>query len=66
MVMLNKVGVTNMDKTLADYIVRTMAKLAVENQTSATNVSSINENNNYPVYPEDDGYDTPKNPYSPV
>ena len=21
--------------------------------------------NNYPVYPEDDGYDTPKNPYSP-
>ena len=20
----------------------------------------------YPVYPEDDGYDTPKNPYSPV
>jgi hypothetical protein len=22
--------------------------------------------NNYPVYPEDDGYDTPKNPYSPV
>jgi hypothetical protein len=22
--------------------------------------------NEYPVYPEDDGYDTPKNPYSPV
>jgi hypothetical protein len=22
--------------------------------------------NDYPVYPEDDGYDTPKNPYSPV
>jgi hypothetical protein len=22
--------------------------------------------NNYPVYPEDDGYDTYKNPYSPV
>jgi len=20
----------------------------------------------YPIYPEDDGYDTPKNPYSPV
>jgi hypothetical protein len=20
----------------------------------------------YPVYPDDDGYDTPKNPYSPV
>ena len=25
-----------------------------------------NNPNNYPVYPEDDGYDTPKNPYSPV
>ena len=22
--------------------------------------------NDYPVYPEDDGYDTPKNPYSPA
>jgi len=22
--------------------------------------------NDYPIYPEDDGYDTPKNPYSPV
>jgi hypothetical protein len=22
--------------------------------------------NEYPVYPEDDGYDTYKNPYSPV
>jgi len=22
--------------------------------------------NQYPVYPEDDGYDTPKNPYAPV
>ena len=22
--------------------------------------------NNYPVYPEDDGYDKPRNPYSPV
>ena len=24
------------------------------------------QENQYPVYPEDDGYDTPKNPYSPV
>ena len=24
------------------------------------------DKNQYPVYPEDDGYDTPKNPYSPV
>ena len=22
--------------------------------------------NDYPVYPEDDGYDRPRNPYSPV
>jgi len=22
--------------------------------------------NEYPVYPEDDGYDKPRNPYSPV
>ena len=25
-----------------------------------------NNPDKYPVYPEDDGYDTPKNPYSPV
>ena len=31
------------------------------------NVASLTTNpNEYPVYPEDDGYDTPKNPYSPV
>lgn len=28
--------------------------------------SLIVDENQYPVYPEDDGYDTPKNPYSPV
>ena len=50
-----------MDKTLADYIARTMAKLELEKQKPVEN----NENQ-YPVYPEDDGYDTPKNPYSPV
>jgi hypothetical protein len=50
-----------MDKTLADYISRAMAKLELEKQKPAEN----NENQ-YPVYPEDDGYDTPKNPYSPV
>jgi hypothetical protein len=33
------------------------------------NETEHNPNDNpdkYPVYPEDDGYDTPKNPYSPV
>lgn len=24
------------------------------------------DENQYPVFPEDDGYDTPKNPYAPV
>jgi hypothetical protein len=32
------------------------------------NVLSVEKvpNNEYPVYPEDDGYDRPINPYSPV
>jgi len=50
-----------MDKTLADYISRAMAKLELEKQKPAEN-----NDNQYPVYPEDDGYDTPKNPYSQV
>lgn len=29
-------------------------------------VSSFMNENEYPVYPEDDGSDTPKNPYAPV
>ena len=50
-----------MDKTLADYISRAMAKLELEKQKPAEN-----NQNQYPVYPEDDGYDTTKNPYSQV
>jgi len=50
-----------MDKTLADYITRTMARLEAEKQKPKENTD-----NQYPVYPEDDGYDTPKNPYSQV
>jgi hypothetical protein len=50
-----------MDKTLADYISRTMAKLELEKQKPVEN-----NDNQYPVYPEDDGYDTTKNPYSQV
>ena len=50
-----------MDKTLADYISRAMAKLELEKQKLVEN-----NQNQYLVYPEDDGYDTPKNPYSPV
>ena len=26
----------------------------------------VSKSMDYPVYPEDDGYDRPKNPYSPV
>ena len=48
-----------MDKTLADYIARTMAKLELEKQKPVEN----NENQ-YLVYPEDDGTDRPVNPYS--
>jgi hypothetical protein len=48
--------VTPGDKTLADYIKRTMQNLAEEKSNT----------NQYPVYPEDDGTDSKKNPYSPV
>ena len=34
--------------------------MAMLNKAGASNP------NDYPVYPEDDGYDTPKNPYSPA
>jgi len=64
-VTLNKVGVTNVDQTLKDYITRTMAKLESEKQVPKIIEPQANPND-YPVYPEDDGYDTPKNPYSPV
>jgi hypothetical protein len=47
-----------MDKTLADYIKRVTEREALP--------LPLPPDNNYPVYPEDDGYDTPKNPYSPV
>lgn len=32
---------------------------------SKAGATDMNENQ-YPVYPEDDGYDLPRNPYSPV
>ncbi len=51
-----------MDKTLADYIARTMAKLELEKQQPVEN-----KENQYPVYPESQGEeDRPINPYSPV
>lgn len=50
-----------MDKTLADYIARAMAKLELEKQNH-----NKNEENKYLVYPEEDGQDRPINPYSQV
>jgi hypothetical protein len=50
-----------MDKTLADYISRTIARLEAEKQKPVDT-----KENQYPVYPEDDESDTPKNPYSPA
>jgi hypothetical protein len=59
------------DQTLADYIKRTMASLETDNQKIAVNRNVWNDpelakQDIYNVYPEDDGTDTPKNPYSNV
>ena len=62
----NRAGVTKVDRTLNDYISRTLAKMALENQTT---VPVPNELNNYPVYPETqegDNSDYKQNPYSPA
>lgn len=47
------------DKTLADYIDRISRHIEKEKSTPMSQPS-------YPVFPEDDGTDQPKNPYSPV
>ena len=52
-----------MDKTLAEYIERTMEKLEKEKQVPNPPVSNPND---YEVWPEDDGTDTKRNPYSRV
>jgi hypothetical protein len=49
-----------MDKTLDDYIKRTQDNLEKEKLRPAKNQDQ------YPVYPEDDGTDAKRNPYSPV
>ena len=45
--------------TLGDYI-RSVSEKEQSRTESQVNI------NDYKVYPEDDGYDIPKNPYSPV
>jgi hypothetical protein len=61
-------GVTSMDKTLADYISRTMAKLEAEKQVPKPVEPQANPDN-YQVWPEQqegDDSDHKRNPYSPV
>lgn len=52
-----------MDMYLADYIKRTMERLE---PTKPAPIPPVSNPNDYEVYPEDDGRDTPKNPYSRV
>jgi hypothetical protein len=59
------------DITLADYIKRTMQSLESDKHRIAENRNVWNDpelakQDIYYVYPEDDGTDTPKNPYSTV
>lgn len=51
------------DRTLNDYIERTMKDL--EKDKNKTPLQDKQEDQ-YLVYPEDDGYDRPRNPYSIV
>jgi len=49
-----------MDKTLSDYITRTLNNLKKDQQED----SSVKENSeSYKVYPEDEGHDRFQNPY---
>lgn len=48
------------EKTLAEYIERTMIEIELAKRSSEVQVQQ------YEVYPEDDGYDLPRNPYAPV
>ena len=57
----NKAGANNMDKTLADYI-----KRISEQEKKQPEPAPKSEDNDYKVYPEDDGYDRPRNPFSSV
>jgi hypothetical protein len=47
-------------KTLRDYI------NLIESAEKGVAQMQVPTDNQYPVYPEDDGTDRPRNPYSPV
>ena len=51
-----------MDKTLKDYINRSMEELKQEQKPK----TPVPEFNDYEVYPEDDGTDSKRNAYSRV
>ena len=49
--------VISQDKTLADYIKRVIGEQPIP---------PVSNPNDYEVYPDDDGTDSPRNPYSRV
>lgn len=53
-----------MDKTLGDYIKRTQDRLEEENKKQS--IPPVTKPEDYFVYPEEDNYDRPRNPYSTV
>lgn len=52
-------------KSNPQVIPKTLAELIAQ-ETSKENLDKPINYYNYKVYPEDDGYDTPKNPFAPV
>ncbi len=63
----NKVGATDMDKTLADYINRTMERIKKEDSPHTPIPEPESNPNDYKVYPEVKGdEDHKRNPYSSV
>ncbi len=65
--MQNRAGAINMDRTLADYINRTMNRIKEENKPHETIPEPESNPNDYKVYPEVKGdEDHKRNPYSSV
>ena len=54
-----------MDQFLSDYIKRALKEIEAE-KSQRTPIAPVSHPNDYEVYPEDDGYDLPRNPYSRV
>ena len=51
------------EQTLAEYIERVMKEIEISKRKQSP---QDNQCDRYEVYPEDDGYDLPRNPYAPV